>query len=123
MSKTFGTEKDLVLKSYDEMRAEMEELISASAKARDRSAEEITRSDDLRSRSIDLRLSDPEQAEALWTEAEEKRELARDLMRQSVEMRIRAAEIKYRLDIHDQIEAISDEAEELWRGAIGGRDI
>lgn len=121
MSKTFGTEKDLVLKSYDEMRAEMEQLLSESAKCRDRSAEEIVKSDELRSRSIDLRLSDPDQAEALWTEAEERREHSKDLMRQSVEMRIRAAEIQHRLDIHDQIEAISDEAEELWRGAISGR--
>ncbi len=107
-----------VVKSYDEMRREMEELLSRSEQLRSESAAALEEANALRMRSVDMRELDPAQAESLWVESEEMRTKARELMRESVELRIRAADIKHRLDIHDQIEAISDRSEKLWKRAI-----
>ncbi|MDH7596761.1 MAG: hypothetical protein QHG98_03325 [Methanothrix sp.] len=108
------------MKSYDEMRREMEDLLKRSEQLRADSASAMEESDSLRKRSVDIRQLDPEQAEALWIESEELRTKARELMRESVELRIKAADIKHRLDIHEQIESIPDKAEKLWRKAVRG---
>jgi uncharacterized protein (DUF849 family) len=105
-------------KSYDEMRQEMEALLAEATRLKEESLEMVKGSDDLRERAVEARRVDVELAEALWQEAEDLRFQARDKMRQAVDNRIRAADIKHRLDVHDQIEAVSDEATKLWRRAV-----
>ncbi|HOT06992.1 MAG: hypothetical protein A4E45_01854 [Methanosaeta sp. PtaB.Bin039] len=117
----FGSEKDLVVRSYEEMRQEVEQLCADHLRLKAESSDALNRSDELRNLAVETRPLDPDKAEGLWNESEELRELSRELMRQSVEARMRAAEIKHRLEIHDQIEAVSDVADELWKGAIRAR--
>lgn len=108
------------MRSYDDMRSEMEELLKRSEQLRAESASAMDESDSLRKRSVDIRQLDPEQAEALWIESEELRTKARELMRESVELRIKAADIKHRLDIREQIESLPENADKLWRKAVRG---
>ena len=59
-------------------------------------------------------------AEKLWQEAEELRDSAKEMLRLSMEKRLRAAEVQHRIDIHDQIESI-DNSDEVWQKAAGTR--
>ena len=45
---------------------------------------------------------------------------AKEMLRLSMEKRLRAAEVQHRIDIHDQIESI-DNSDEVWRKAAGAR--
>ena len=45
---------------------------------------------------------------------------AKEMLRLSMEKRLRAAEVQHRIDIHDQIESM-DNSDEVWRKAAGAR--
>ena len=45
---------------------------------------------------------------------------AREMLRLSMEKKLRAAEVQHRIDIHDQIESM-DNYDEVWRKAAGAR--
>lgn len=99
---------DLVEKSYEDMAKEIGELLAESKRLGEEASCAIEGSDHNRSQSVDLHGLDPERAESLWNEAEELRSLARDLMRQAVDAKIRAADIQHRLEIRDTIQAAMD---------------
>ena len=112
----FSTQ-DLVEKSPEEMKREVDELMAESARLRAEYDSTLERSDDLRRESVEARSGNVELAEVLWTESEKLRDDSRELMRLSIEKRIRAADIKHRLDIKAEIEAI-DAYDEAWRKAV-----
>ncbi|MBN1324061.1 MAG: hypothetical protein JW986_08745 [Methanotrichaceae archaeon] len=109
---------DLVEKSYEEMAKEIEELLAESKRLAEGASSAIERSDSYRSQSVDLHGLDSERAEGLWNEAEELRSLAREMMRQAVDARIRAADIQHCLDIHDTVQAAMDYSKKAWDGAV-----
>jgi len=73
---------------------------------------------ELRAKSVETRSKDAALAEKLWQEAEELRDRSREMLRLSMENRLRAAEVQHRIDIHDLIESI-DNSDEVWRKAAG----
>lgn len=107
----------LITKSLENMRLEMQGLQTEAARLRAEHDETLQRIDELRRESIDKRPSDPEEAELIWLEAERLWEEGKELLRKSVESTLRAGEVKRRLDIRAQIEAI-DSSDEVWRKAI-----
>jgi alkylhydroperoxidase/carboxymuconolactone decarboxylase family protein YurZ len=117
-----GIDDEFVEKSLEEMEEDMKSLLKESERLKMDASALLRRSDDLRNRSVDLRPQDPEAAEDLWQESEELRAEARKMMGLSVDAALRAGEIKHRIEIHDQIVAVVDRADEIWKGAIrGGR--
>lgn len=109
---------ELIERSAKVMRSEMEKLLGEAARDREESQSMLKEAQKVRSKSVDLRSADPEMAESLWEEAERLYALGKDLLRESVDKTLKAGDIKRRLDIHDQIEATFDYADELWKGAI-----
>ncbi len=116
------SEKDLVTRSIEDMSQEVKDLLAESEKLRAQYDESLKREEDLRRESVEVRAENPALAESLWQEAEQLREDYRDLLRQSVEKRLRAAEVQHRIDIRSQIEAI-DEYEGVWEKASRARRI
>ena len=109
----------LVTKSLEDMRLEIESLHTEAAKLRAEHDAALQRIDELRRESVDKRPSDPEDAELIWLEAERLWEESKELLRKSVESTLRAGEVKRRLDIRAQIEAI-DSSDEIWKKGCPG---
>ena len=110
----------LVKKSLEDLRREVEELKAEAARMRQEHDLGLKRCDDLRNQSIEARMIDPDMAEKLWNEAETIRDEAKECMRRSIEMTMRAADIQHRIDIKAQIETI-DNYDKVWRDAIRAR--
>jgi len=110
------SEKDLVARSKEDMAAEVAELLVEAKRLREEHEAALQKEVELRAKSVDTRMGDAAQAEKLWLDAEELRDSAREMLRISMEKRLRAAEVQHRIDIHDQVEAI-DNSEEIWRKA------
>jgi len=114
------SEKDLVERSVEDMAAEVKELLNEAERLRVEHDKATEKEMLLRTRSVETRRADAEQAERLWLEAEELRDSSREALRRSMEDRLRAAEVQHRIDIHDLIESI-DNSDEVWRKAAGAR--
>jgi len=108
------SEKDLVTRTLDDMRQEVENLIAEADQLRKECESTMEKEADLRRESIDTRLEDPALAETLWQEAEKLHEEGRDMLRQSVDRRLRASEVQHRIDIKAQIESLTN-YDELWK--------
>lgn len=116
------SEKDLVARSVEDMGQEVAELLAESKRLREEHEVTLQREGVLRRESVDCRPDDPELAEQLWQEAETLREEGREMMRLSMEKKIRAAEVQHRIEIHDQIESM-DNSDEVWqKAARAGRN-
>jgi hypothetical protein len=63
-------------------------------------------------------LDDSSAAERVWQESEDLRAESREMIRLAVDNALKAGEIKHRIEIHDQIVAVVDRADEIWKGAI-----
>lgn len=114
----FGIDEEFVEKSFDEMEEDMARLLQESERLKKEAAELLRRSDDLKSQSVDLRPEDPSAAEQIWQESEELRTESREKMRLSVDSALKAGDIKHRLEIHDQIVAVVNRADEIWKRAV-----
>lgn len=114
----FGVDEVFVERSLEEMEEDMLKLQRESERQKKEAAELLRRSDELRSRSVDLRSADPEAAEVMWQESEELRAESREMVRLSVDSALKAGDIKHRLEIHDQIAAVVDRADEIWKRAV-----
>jgi hypothetical protein len=110
----------LVSKSLEEMRLEIESLHAEAARLRAEHDAAFQKIEDLRRKSIEARPSDPEEAELIWLEAERLQDESKEMLRQSVEKTLQAGEIKRRLEIRAQIEAI-DSSDEIWKEAVRAR--
>ena len=111
------SDEGLVTKSFEDMRLEIESLHAEAAKLRADHDAALQRIEELRRESVDTRQSDPEEAELIWLEAERLLDESKELLRKSVENTLRAGEVKRRLDIRSQIEAI-DGSDEIWKKAV-----
>lgn len=113
-----GIDDEFVERSFEEMEEDMTRLQKESERLKEEASNLLRRSDDLRNRSIDLRKEDAAAAEVIWQESEELRAESREMVRLSVDCALKAGEIKHRIEIHDQIVAVMDRADEIWKGAI-----
>lgn len=113
-----GIEDEFVERSFEEMEVDMKRLLEESQRLKKEASDLLRRSDDLRRRSIELRPEDPAAAEEMWQESEELRVESREMVRLSVDSSLKAGDIKHRIKIHDQIVAVVDRADEIWKGAI-----
>jgi sulfate adenylyltransferase subunit 1 (EFTu-like GTPase family) len=111
------SDTEIVTKSLEDMRQEIESLLAEAAKLRSEHEAALQRIEDLRRESVDARPSDPEKAELLWLEAENLQSESKEWLRLSVEKTLQAGEVKHRLDIRAQIEAI-DESDKIWKRAV-----
>jgi hypothetical protein len=112
------SETDLVARSKEDMTREVEELLAGARRLKEEHEAALEKEMELRIKSVETRPADATLAERLWQEAEELRDGAREMLRISMEKRLRAAEVQNRIDIHDQIESI-DNSDEVWRKAAG----
>jgi len=110
------SENDLVARSKDDMTSEVEELLADAKRLKEEHEAALQKEMELRARSVETRQADAAEAERLWQEAEERRDSAREMLRISMEKRLRAGEVQHRIEIHDQIESI-DNSDEVWRKA------
>ncbi len=115
-----GIDDEFVERSFEEMEEDMRRLLKESQRRKEEASNLLRRSDSLRNRSIDLRTEDQEAAEVIWQESEELREESREMVRLCVDCALKAGDIKRRIEIHDQIVAVVDRADEIWKGAIRG---
>jgi hypothetical protein len=111
------SEDGLVTKSLEEMKKEIEDLLADASRLKSEHDNAQQRIDELRRESIDSRPLDAKKAELLWNEAENLLEESKEMLRLSVEKTLNAGEIKSRLKIRSQIEAI-DNSDEIWRKAV-----
>ena len=116
----FGDEV-FVEKSFEEMEQDMKDLLAESERLKKEAADLMAKADTLRNESVDLRIQDPKRSEEIWQESERLREEGKEMRRLSVDKSLKASDIKHRLDIHDQIVAVVDHADEIWKGAIRGK--
>ncbi len=114
------SEKDLVARSLEDMAKEVGELQALAREEREKSEALSQKEIELRRKSVETRPVNHELAESFWQEAESLRDESRELMRLSMEHKLRAAEVQRRIDIHDQIESL-DNYDEVWREAAGAR--
>ena len=112
------SETDLVARSKEDMTREVEELLADAKRLKEEHDAALQKEMELRAKSVETRPADAALAEKLWQEAEELRDDAKEMLRLSMENRLRAAEVQHRIDIHDQIESI-DNSDEVWRKAAG----
>lgn len=110
----------LVTKSLEDMRQKIESLNAEASKLRAEHDAAQQKIEELRRASVETRPSDPDDAELIWLEAERLCDESKELLRKSVESTLRAGEIKHRLDIRAQIEAI-DGSDEIWKKAVQAR--
>lgn len=110
------SEKDLVTRSIEDMAQEVKSLLAEAEKLRADYDESLQKEEKLRRESVEARSENPALAETLWLEAEQLRDNCRELLRQSVEKRLCAAEVQNRINIRSQIEAI-DDYDEIWKKA------
>jgi hypothetical protein len=111
------SENDLVARSKEDMSREVEALQAESMCLRGEHAAALKKEAEMRRESVESRPSNPKLAEALWLEAERLKEESKELLRLSMEKRLRAAEVQRRIDIHDEIESL-DTYDEIWRKAV-----
>lgn len=111
------SEKDLVERSVEDMSREAEELLAESKRLREEYEAALKKEEELRRESVETRPTDPELAETLWQEAECLRDEGREMLRLSMEKKLRAGEVQHRIDIHDQIESLDKSYEEVWKKA------
>ena len=111
------SDEGLVTKSLEDMRLEIESLHAEAAKLRAEHDATQQKIEELRRESVDTRQSNPEKAELIWLEAERLLDENKELLRKSVENTLRAGEVKHRLDVRSQIEAI-DSSDEIWKKAV-----
>jgi hypothetical protein len=114
------SEKDLVARSVEDMTQEVEELLADAKRLKEEHDAALQKETELRLQSVETRPANASEAERFWQEAEELRDSANEMMRLSMEKRLRAAEVQHRIDIHDQIESI-DNSGEVWQKAAGAR--
>ena len=115
------SEKDLVERSVEDMAAEVKELLAEAERLREEHDRALEKEMLLRTRSVEARPTDAEQAERLWQEAEELHEAAKENIRLSTEKRLRAADVQHRIDVHDLIESM-DNSDKIWsQAARAGR--
>ena len=114
------SETDLVARSKEDMTREVEELLAEAKRLKEEHEVALQKEMELRTTSVESRPTDAAQAEKLWQEAEELRDNANEMLRLSMENRLRAAEVQHRIDIHDQIESI-DNSDAVWQKAAGAR--
>ncbi len=112
------SEKDLVERSVEDMSQEVETLLAESKRLREEHEVVLQREEELRRESVDCRPTDPELAETLWQEAERLKDDGREILRLSMEKKLRAGEVQHRIDIHDQVESLDKRSEETWRKAV-----
>ena len=110
------SETDLVARSKEEMTREVEELLAEAKRLKEEHEVALQKEMELRTTSVESRPTDAAQAEKLWQEAEELRDSSKEMLRLSMENRLRAAEVQHRIDIHDQIESI-DNSDAVWQKA------
>jgi len=110
------SEKDLAKRSVEEMSREAEELLAESKRLRESYETALLKEGELRRESVETRPSNAEAAEALWQEAERLKDESREMLRLAMETKLRAAEIRHRIEIHDQIQSL-DNYDEVWRKA------
>ena len=110
------SEKDLAERSVEEMSLEAEELQAESKRLRENYEAALLREEELRRESVETRPNNAEQAETLWQEAERVKDEGREMLRLSMEMKLRAAEIRHRVEIHDQIQSLNN-YDEVWQKA------
>ncbi|MCX6678114.1 MAG: hypothetical protein NTU95_09240 [Methanothrix sp.] len=114
------SENDLVARSKEDMAAEVAELLADAKRLKEEHEAALQKEMELRARSVESRPADAALAEKLWQEAEELRDAAKEMLRVSMEKRLRAGDVQHRIDIHDQIESM-DTSDEVWRKATGAR--
>jgi len=114
------SEKDLVVRSIEDMAREVADLQALAKEERERSEALNQKEIELRRKSVDIRPVNAELAESFWLEAESIRDESRELMRLSMEHKLRAAEVQRRIDIHDQVKSL-DNYDEVWREAAKAR--
>ncbi|MCX6674405.1 MAG: hypothetical protein NTY37_11585, partial [Methanothrix sp.] len=102
----------------EDMTREVEELQADAKRLKEEHDAALQSEKELRARSVETRPADAALAERLWQEAEELRDSAREMLRISMEKRLRAGDVQHRIDIHDQIESM-DNSDEVWRKAAG----
>ena len=112
------SENDLVARNKDDMTREVEELLADAERLKEEHEAALQSEKELRARSVETRPDDAALAERLWQEAEELRDCSKEMLRISMEKRLRAGDVQHRIDIHDQIESI-DNSDEVWRKAAG----
>jgi hypothetical protein len=92
------SETDLVARSKEDMTREVEELLAEAKRLKEEHDAALQKEMEL------------------WQEAEELRDSSKEMLRLSMEKRLRAAEVQHRIDIHDQIESI-DNSDAVWQKA------
>jgi hypothetical protein len=110
------SENDLVARSKEDMSREVEALQAESKCLMEERDAALKKEAEMRRESVESRPSDPQLAEALWQDAERLREECKELLRLSMEKKLRASEVQRRIDIHDEIESL-DNYDEVWRKA------
>ena len=110
------SEKDLAERSVEEMSREAEELEAESKRLRESYEAALLREGELRRESVETRPNNAEAAEALWQDAERVKDESREMLRLATETKLRAAEIRHRIEIHDQVQSLND-YDEVWQKA------
>lgn len=110
------SEKDLVARSIEEMAQEVEELLAESKRLNEEYQAALQREGEQRQASVEARPEDVKLAEALWQEAERLKDEGREMLRLSMEKKLRAAEVQHRIDVRAQIESLND-YDGVWRKA------
>jgi hypothetical protein len=111
-----NSKKDLVARTVEDMSREIEELQAESRRLRLAYEAALQKEEELRRQSVDSRPGNAEVAEALWQEAERLKEDGREMLRLSMENKLRAGEVQHRIEIHNQVESL-DNYDEVWRKA------
>jgi hypothetical protein len=111
------SEMDLVARSVEDMGREVAELLVESKRLHEGHIAADQKEKELRLRSVEIRPINAEEAEAIWQEAERLKDEGREMLRLSLEKKLRAAEVQHRIEINDQIESITN-YDEVWRNAV-----
>lgn len=114
------SEKDLVARSAEDMSHEVDELRFESERLRTDYELAMQKERERRQKSVEIRPFDAEKAETLWQEAETLKDEGQEMLRLSLEKKLRAAEVQHRIDIHAQIESMSN-YDEVWQEAAKAR--
>ncbi len=114
------SEKDLVARSIEDMAQEVAELQALAREEREKSEALNKKEIELRRKSVEIRPVNAELAESFWQEAESLRDESREMMRLSMEHKLRAAEVQRRIDIHDQVQSL-DNYDQVWKEAARSR--
>jgi septation ring formation regulator EzrA len=112
------SEKDLIERSVEDMSSEVKDLLAESKRLREEYEAAVQKEEELRRESVETRPKDAELAEVLWQEAEKLHEDGREMMRLSMEKKLRAAEVQHRIDVHDQIESLDKSYDDVWKKAV-----